>query len=278
MALLSVASFRRFDLLIVISTSDPRLFCEFLLGEIQRRGVDVRNPVHAQRVAQSPNGQITGLVISNPDGSSEETIACTRLLICAGPWSSGLFQRLFSKSQYQLPISTLAGHSIIVRAPTWKLESDKEDPEPCDAVFARIEGLDWYPECFSRINGDIYIAGINSSEVQLPAVATDVKENEDDIGRLKNAAKILVRDDMDIVGTGFCHRPVTPGGVPILAAVPKAALGISAHNAGDGKDDVFICAGHGPWGISLSLGSGKVMAEMILGRTLSANVDQLGLQ
>ena len=41
---------------------------------------------------------------------------------------------------------------------------------------------------------------------------------------------------------------------------------------------VFIAAGHGPWGISHSLGTGKVMAEMLEGEELSADVGALGMQ
>lgn len=41
---------------------------------------------------------------------------------------------------------------------------------------------------------------------------------------------------------------------------------------------MFVAAGHGPWGISHSLGTGKVMAEMIEGKPTSANIKALGMQ
>jgi len=47
----------------------------------------------------------------------------------------------------------------------------------------------------------------------------------------------------------FCYRPVTTDTMPIM---------------GEWERDVFVAAGHGPWGITLAPGSGIVMAELIL--------------
>lgn len=41
--------------------------------------------------------------------------------------------------------------------------------------------------------------------------------------------------------------------------------------------NLLIVLGHGPWGISHSLGTGKVMAEMVESKPLSANVKSLSL-
>ena len=40
---------------------------------------------------------------------------------------------------------------------------------------------------------------------------------------------------------------------------------------------VFVSAGHGPWGISQSLGTGKVLAELIEDKPTSANIRGLGV-
>jgi glycine/D-amino acid oxidase-like deaminating enzyme len=62
-------------------------------------------------------------------------------------------------------------------------------------------------------------------------------------------------------------RPVTPDRVPIFDKL---------------ADSVFVCAGHGPWGIALAPGSGQVMAELLLAQVLgkkpvlSADISQLG--
>jgi len=65
---------------------------------------------------------------------------------------------------------------------------------------------------------------------------------------------------------------VSPTGKPILARIHEADLGDGVKVGGG----VFVAGAHGPWGISLSLGTGWVMAEMILGRETSVDVKALG--
>ena len=74
----------------------------------------------------------------------------------------------------------------------------------------------------------------------------------------------------------LCFRPVSATGRPIIARVHEADLGDGIKPAGlDGQGGVFVATGHGPWGISLSLGTGRVVAEMVLGRQTSADVSAL---
>ena len=104
---------------------------------------------------------------------------------------------------------------------------------------------------------------------------TEAKVDDRAVGTLKRTAKRLLGtkgdgEDLDVVRTGLCFRPVTRRGTPILARIPENDVGTKGVG-------VWIAAGHGPWGISLSLGTGKVMAEMIQGRPMSADVRRLGL-
>lgn len=78
-------------------------------------------------------------------------------------------------------------------------------------------------------------------------------------------------DDLEILREGLCFRPVAAKGTPIVGRVADGVLGVKTTGG------VWIAAGHGPWGISLSLGTGKVMSEMVEGRPTSADVRQLGL-
>ncbi|KAJ6262866.1 hypothetical protein Dda_1423 [Drechslerella dactyloides] len=247
---------------------DPQQLCEFLLEQVRQRGVTVRYPATALRLGRTTAGELETLVFADGEGE-ERTLPCSHVLISAGPWSGRLFQTLFPTCDYWLPISSKAGHSIIIRSPYHQPgRSDDSGDDGCHAVFPRIAGQAWHPELFSRVDGGIYIAGLNSTTIPLPDIATDVKEQRDSIDELLSFAGDLVRQQdgeggVTVVKTGLCHRPVTPAGQPMLARVSDDISGIKTRQ--DGGGGVFVCAGHGPWGISLSLGSGKVMAEMMMG-------------
>lgn len=61
-----------------------------------------------------------------------------------------------------------------------------------------------------------------------------------------------------------------------MGRIPDENLG-NTTTRGGADGGVWLATGHGPWGISLSLGSGKVMAEMIQGRPISVGVSGLML-
>jgi D-hydroxyproline dehydrogenase subunit beta len=50
-----------------------------------------------------------------------------------------------------------------------------------------------------------------------------------------------------------CARPLSADGLPLLGHAP-------------GRDDLFVAAGHGPWGMSLGPASARLVADLVLGR------------
>lgn len=73
-----------------------------------------------------------------------------------------------------------------------------------------------------------------------------------------------------------CFRPVSSKGSPIIGLVSNEQLGEDLTD-NSGSSGVYLAVGHGPWGVSNSLGTGLVMSELIEGKTPSANVEPLGL-
>ena len=130
---------------------------------------------------------------------------------------------------------------------------------------------------YSRgLGGEIYIAGLNSVSLPLPELATESRIDESSIAKLKmTAERLLGEEDLEVVRKGLCFRPVTKRGTPILARIDEKLGSVGTRGTREGG--VFIAAGHGPWGIALSLGTGKVMSEMIEGNETSADVSRLGL-
>ncbi len=86
------------------------------------------------------------------------------------------------------------------------------------------------------------------------------------IAVLKKTARKLLGEDFEVVREGVCWRPVARRGVPIIAELSDG-----------GEEGVIVCAGHGPWGISNSLGSGHCVARMVEGKDVERFVGRLGL-
>lgn len=241
------------------------------------RGVQLHHPAQAVSVANDDVGELSSIRILNTRTKIESNLPCTSVLISAGAWSPQVFSSLFPASKKILPLSSLAGHSLVIRSPSWR--DDKEANS--HAVFATEEESGYCPEIFSRAFGEIYVAGLNSSTIPLPALPGETRVDEDAIETLeKTAQRILVTEkasDLEIVRKGLCFRPVTARGTPILGRISDEDLG-GIKTKGDGQGGVWLASGHGPWGISMSLGTGKVMAEMMQGQPTSASVDRLALK
>jgi glycine/D-amino acid oxidase-like deaminating enzyme len=136
------------------------------------------------------------------------------------------------------------------------------------------------PEIFSRLGGEIYIAGLNDSSIPLPVLATETIPLDEAVRQLQEvAARLVVADDddkLEVVRKGLCFRPVvSTRATPVIGRVSDLKLGGGLRTREGGEGGVFVGAGHGPWGISLSLGTGKVLAEMVEGRDTSVDVRQL---
>ena len=173
----------------------------------------------------------------------------------------------------------MAGHSLVVKSPRWTREHETKG---CDAVFTSVRS-GFSPEIFSRVGGEIYVAGLNDASIPLPDLPTDAKIDSSSIEELtKVSERLLGKDgtdvsDLQVVREGLCFRPVTRSGVPILCQISDKDLGDIVTKPG-AAGGVFVAVGHGPWGISHSLGTGKVMAEMLERQATSADVSSLGMQ
>lgn len=192
------------------------------------------------------------------------------MLFAAGAWTPQVFSSLFNRATVKIPVAPLGGHSLVVRNPSVVAD------EPCHAVYCSFETLS--PELYARPNGVIYLAGVNSPEIPLPELATGAKPLDEPLEELKQLARRVIRTDgaeLEVVRAGLCFRPVTPRGVPIITRISDRQLGVATRPGADGG--VFVAVGHGPWGISLSLGTGAVMADLMQGRELRADISGLGL-
>ncbi len=66
--------------------------------------------------------------------------------------------------------------------------------------------------------------------------------------------------DAPIRGTRACARPQSADGRPLIGRVPD-------------RRNLYVCSGHGPWGISTSPASARLAADLVLGRERSIPVE-----
>ncbi|KAI9820307.1 MAG: hypothetical protein M1827_005929 [Pycnora praestabilis] len=256
---------------------DPLKLSQFLLEECLERGVQLHHPAKALSVSKDLRDELSNVRIES-EGGKQTDIPCTRLVFAAGAWTPPVFSSMFPSSKVKIPVTQLAGHSLVVRSPRWSREHEEQG---CHAVFTTDQS-GFSPEIFNRIGGEIWLGGLNSSSIPLPTLATEVKVDDKAIAQLMDTAKSLLglpngADDLEIVRKSLCFRPVTASGRPIVTRVPDTKLGGCMSTRGGGNGGVFVATGHGPWGISMSLGTGQVMAELIEGRATSADLRALGL-
>lgn len=255
-------------------------------------GVHLHHPAQAISMQTDVRGELASVRIADTQSSTETDVPCTHVVIAAGAWSPAAFRALFPRSSYVPPVSSLAGHSLVVRTPRWDPSREQQQGAAvaggCHAVFL-AEQPGYSPEIFSRTSGNIYLGGLNSATEPLPPLPTDTRAmiRTDAIRRLRETARELMverrgeaedDDDLEIVREGLCFRPVTESGLPIVGRVPDELLGVAISTRAGPEGGVYMAAGHGPWGISLSLGTGKVLAEMVQGREPSADVSALGVR
>lgn len=115
---------------------------------------------------------------------------------------------------------------------------------------------------------------MNDASIPLPALPTDAKISDKEISKLVETAERLCGVDgskVKVVREGLCFRPVTPWGQPIISR-------LEGKQCGGIEGNVVVAVGHGPWGISLSLGTGKVVSEMVRKVETSCRVDGLGVK
>jgi glycine/D-amino acid oxidase-like deaminating enzyme len=187
-----------------------------------------------------------------------------------------------------------AGNHFRVRTPGWKQEDDQKGSEQ---VFFQNDipggqGLD----ITSFLGGDLYVGGWGAIPEELPELAESIHAQPSEIKIMVSLAKRYLRiseeEELEIFAVGRCYRPLATFNHPIITKVDWDLLGMEessqqlpvSHKQTDdcqdrqcGPGGLFLNTAHFSDGVTLSLGSGKIMSELLLGLPPSINISGLGL-
>jgi glycine/D-amino acid oxidase-like deaminating enzyme len=183
------------------------------------------------------------------------TIASDVVLVAAGPWSP----RLVDPSGAWRPIVPTYGVTLQLRlgaaAPRHVVEEDEVDTvnraatATARASSAVADEADEVPSLFSMASA----SGIST-------LGSTFLPTEPDAGRIESillqraAAFLPAVTEAEVVARRMCARPQSVDGRPLIGAIA-------------GTDGLFLCAGHGPWGISTGPASAAIAARVILDGT-----------
>ncbi|MDQ3688761.1 MAG: FAD-binding oxidoreductase [Chloroflexota bacterium] len=212
----------------------------------EERGAQIMLGSGARPVIES--AAVVGVLLE--DGTR---LACDAALVAAGPWTSALIDPTGTWS----PIHATWGVTLQLRlgaaAPRHIVEEDEVDSiNRAAAATARaaVEDDEAEPPSLFSIAS---VAGISTlGSTFLPA--------EPDPARitpllLRRAAEFLPEiDGAEIVAQRLCARPQSVDGRPFIGPVEDV-------------NGLFVCAGHGPWGISTGPATAAMAARAILDGT-----------
>ena len=182
-------------------------------------------------------------------------IAADTVLVAAGPWSPSI---VAPDGEWQ-PIATTWGVTVQLRlpgsAPRHILEEDAVDTvnRAAAATARAAQAIDYGepepPSLFSLASA----AGVSTLGSTFLPIEPDSTFIEPLL--LHRAAEFLPGvEQAEIIGTRVCARPQSVDGRPFVGRAP-------------GVEGLFVCAGHGPWGISTGPASAAMVARTILDGT-----------
>ncbi|EUC62181.1 FAD-dependent oxidoreductase [Rhizoctonia solani AG-3 Rhs1AP] len=236
-----------------------------LVEVAQSRGVQVHLGASASKINFAPDSDKVPieLVATKSDGS-EIVIPATDIVFAAGPWTGSLARKLLGANDAGVAgtIEPSEPSSSIV------LKPDASHTITNHMLFTDLtfNNTSCEPEVYPRLDGTVYLcgAGGENESVPLPERADQVKPSPAAIQRLKEAAEFVspgTFENAQVVAEQCCFRPNSQTGLPVIGKV---------------REGIWMASGHGVWGIQNGPGTGKCLAELILGLPTSADISQLG--
>ena len=226
--------------------------------------VRIQTSTKVTAVELDEGNRATAVTVVQED-SSKVKIPCDNFVLAGGPWTPAVYKTLFPSSSIRIDSATEAGDWIVFRNQNPVAKSSVAFVGLNDIVEEKLEFA-------GRNDGTIWVCGAKDHTGTLPSLGSrglpDAAMIAELTGRAYRFLRVHNADDPDafreleVVALGRAFRPVTRSGRPMMAMVEPDKL--SHHNgiyAEKRRGNVFLCWGHGSWGLTLGPGTGKLMSQ-----------------
>ena len=211
----------------------------------EERGARLRVGVAARPVVEA--GAVSGVALSDGDA-----IGADAVLVAAGPWSPPLVAGDGSWDRIRPTFGVTLQLRLDGDAPHAILEEDEVDTINRAAAATERAALETDgepPSLFSLASAN----GVSTlGSTFLPSEPDSLRVGQLLLRRATEFLPAIQR--AEVVERRLCARPQSVDGRPFIGPVA-------------GVDGLFVCAGHGPWGISTGPGSAAMVARAILDGT-----------
>ena len=224
----------------------------------------------------SDDNRLQALSLMDKNGK-QSTLKCDNLVLAAGPWTPVVFKTLFPQSPIKIEAVIDAGDWII-------FENAEQSSVTSIAAVYFDEIVGEKLEFASRNDQKVWVTGEKSHIGTLPKVGDAPEPDEKVLLKLLAYATRCLKHKhgdehgLHVVKQGRSFRPETPSRLPIITAVPGCKLTTQETTiaSDDGRPSVFINSGHGSYGVTLGMGSGKVMSQIIMGIESDVDLSKMG--
>jgi len=220
-------------------TGDCKLFTERLAAVCRERGVTFRFGVETGKLFRNgANDAVQGVEV---DG---KRVTADAYVMALGSYSA----RWMRKRHVPIPVYPVKGYSL-----TFPVAN--ADAAPVSTVMDES-----YKVAITRLGDRVRVGG--TAEIS----GYDLTLHESRRATLEQSVRDMFPDAGDPAKASFwCGlRPMTPDGPPIIGPTRYKNL--------------FVNTGHGTLGWTMACGSGKVLADIMSGRTPDIDVSQLGME
>lgn len=279
-----------------LACREPAKFCQFLYQRCKELGVrfSLSSNVTSVSIDNDSSTHFTTATVESLDSTKSRNISVSTIVIAAGPWSPPVFSTLFPNTTTKIPMNPVVrsqNHVLLKMPERGGGSSDRHKASEQVILSNLVEGGHGFEAC-SFTNGSLWIGGYDDVTDEVPESADSVKPRPAAIKAIVQLARRFTGHDFDEerdVVAGRCYLPQATPDHPIIANVgwDRLVSGGDAARASDNrgrtepcsvlKAGLFVNTAHNDDGVTLSLGSGKVMSELLLGVEPSVDISGLGL-